>query len=190
MTTKTIQCPHCSAQRVVNLTDEQLEKLKKNELVIGCMNCGLYLRVNTGENPPSSDSPVSFTSYSQEEKTTDNPQTRRLRFLVSEREQKCAELEQIVKQTKSARTSGILHALTGDAQTTILQMQQMNARAQNIQSEIRKIDFEIQQLQSEIANKGRQNTQTAVEEKIFCRYCGVQNETDAVFCKKCGKKIA
>ncbi len=26
--------------------------------------------------------------------------------------------------------------------------------------------------------------------KLFCRYCGVENKTDAVFCEKCGKKIA
>ena len=24
----------------------------------------------------------------------------------------------------------------------------------------------------------------------FCRYCGIGNETDAIFCKSCGKKIA
>lgn len=27
------------------------------------------------------------------------------------------------------------------------------------------------------------------EGKKFCRYCGVDNKTDAVFCEKCGKKI-
>ena len=29
----------------------------------------------------------------------------------------------------------------------------------------------------------------AILEKIFCRYCGGENATDAVFCEKCGKKI-
>jgi uncharacterized paraquat-inducible protein A len=29
----------------------------------------------------------------------------------------------------------------------------------------------------------------AILEKIFCRYCGAENATDAVFCEKCGKKI-
>jgi len=24
---------------------------------------------------------------------------------------------------------------------------------------------------------------------VFCRFCGAQNETDAVYCKKCGKNI-
>jgi len=27
-------------------------------------------------------------------------------------------------------------------------------------------------------------------EKRFCRYCGAENKQDAVFCEKCGKKIA
>ncbi len=27
-------------------------------------------------------------------------------------------------------------------------------------------------------------------ERRFCQYCGVENRTDAVFCQKCGKKIA
>lgn len=27
-------------------------------------------------------------------------------------------------------------------------------------------------------------------EKMYCRYCGTENKTDAVFCVKCGKKIA
>ncbi len=27
-------------------------------------------------------------------------------------------------------------------------------------------------------------------EKRFCQYCGAENRTDAVFCQKCGKKIA
>jgi len=31
---------------------------------------------------------------------------------------------------------------------------------------------------------------TAPTEKIYCQYCGTQNKSDAVFCKKCGKKIA
>lgn len=309
MTTKANQCQYCGEQKDVNVTAEQLERIKKNKLVI-CKNCSRLMKVNVDEktNKVSSfekyTTPISFSLHSallnqdlpyleqlmpdsdcenlreiikelkqnttlanpidansitfkdknanvwiannvlpqlvpmynayplqvveplrgaglakfldpyatlcpicglgipkakqgncpfcknaiiQEKKTPEDPLTRRLRFLISEREQKCAELEQIVKQTKSARTSGILHALTGDAQTTILQMQQMNARAQDIQSEIRKIDFEIQQLQSEMTNK---STQSVAEEKMFCRYCEVQNETDAVFCKKCGKKIA
>lgn len=27
------------------------------------------------------------------------------------------------------------------------------------------------------------------ESKFFCRYCGAQNKSDAVFCEKCGKKL-
>jgi hypothetical protein len=30
----------------------------------------------------------------------------------------------------------------------------------------------------------------ASSEKKFCRYCGTENKTDAVFCEKCGKRIA
>jgi len=32
--------------------------------------------------------------------------------------------------------------------------------------------------------------QVPQQEKLFCRYCGVENEGDAVFCMKCGKKIS
>ena len=31
---------------------------------------------------------------------------------------------------------------------------------------------------------------TASIEKIYCQYCGTENKSDAVFCKKCGKKMA
>ncbi|MDH5461091.1 MAG: DUF996 domain-containing protein [Candidatus Bathyarchaeota archaeon] len=31
---------------------------------------------------------------------------------------------------------------------------------------------------------------TAPTEKIYCQYCGTENKSDAVFCKKCGKKMA
>jgi transcription elongation factor Elf1/ribosomal protein L40E len=169
MTTKTIQCPHCGGeQKDVNFNAEQLEQLKKDELVIYCKNCGLLMKVNVDENPL----------------------IMRLNFLKGERQQKCVEMEQIAKQKKSTGSSSILHAILGDGiETHMLEMQQMNARLSDIQGEIRRIDFEIQQLQSEIDNKGTQNTQTANEEKVFCRYCGIPNEADAVFCKKCGKKI-
>jgi 4-amino-4-deoxy-L-arabinose transferase-like glycosyltransferase len=34
------------------------------------------------------------------------------------------------------------------------------------------------------------STSTAVpQEKIYCVYCGAENPADAVFCRKCGKKI-
>jgi ribosomal protein L40E len=42
-------------------------------------------------------------------------------------------------------------------------------------------------IETEEANK---NTESSTKEKIFCRYCGFQNEVDAVYCKKCGKNIA
>jgi hypothetical protein len=149
---------------------------------IPCPKCGISIPKVKHDNCP-----ICKNVVIQEQKTPEDPLTRRLRFLLSEREQKGAEMEQIRKQVKTTGVSGFL---SGDAQTTILQMQQMNGRLNDIQGEIRKIDFEIQQLQSEIDNKGTQNTQTANEEKVFCRYCGIPNEADAVFCKKCGKKIA
>jgi hypothetical protein len=30
---------------------------------------------------------------------------------------------------------------------------------------------------------------TSLTEKKYCRYCGIENKSDAVFCEKCGKKI-
>jgi ribosomal protein L40E len=27
------------------------------------------------------------------------------------------------------------------------------------------------------------------DDKFYCRYCGRENEADAVFCEKCGKKL-
>ncbi|NIO38353.1 DUF996 domain-containing protein [Candidatus Bathyarchaeota archaeon] len=30
----------------------------------------------------------------------------------------------------------------------------------------------------------------APTERIYCQYCGTQNKSDAVFCKKCGRKMA
>ncbi len=33
------------------------------------------------------------------------------------------------------------------------------------------------------------STPSSVNDKKFCRYYAVQNENDAVFCKKCGKRI-
>ncbi|MGD8506336.1 MAG: DUF996 domain-containing protein [Candidatus Bathyarchaeota archaeon] len=33
-------------------------------------------------------------------------------------------------------------------------------------------------------------TPTVSVEKKFCRYCGAKNETDAIFCEKCGREIS
>jgi hypothetical protein len=29
----------------------------------------------------------------------------------------------------------------------------------------------------------------AKDDTFFCRYCGKENEADAIFCEKCGKKL-
>lgn len=125
-----------------------------------------------------------------------SPTTIRLKFLVNERQQKYAELQQLFKDSKSTSVSGILHILTGDGQTSLLNSQQQKNRIDNKNNEIRKIDFEIQQLRTHqtqelamLAKKTTTVTQVS-QEKMFCQYCGAQNETDAVYCKKCGKKIA
>ena len=41
--------------------------------------------------------------------------------------------------------------------------------------------------QSSVATERKQSTNVG---RIFCRYCGASNETNAVFCKECGQKIA
>ena len=38
--------------------------------------------------------------------------------------------------------------------------------------------------------RGETVQEPGTEEKRFCRYCGAENKTDAVFCEKCGKKIS
>jgi predicted RNA-binding Zn-ribbon protein involved in translation (DUF1610 family) len=73
---------------------------------------------------------------------------RRIEFLMNEREQRVRELEQIRSQAKGVATSGILHALLGDSTTRQLELQQMNTRINDINSQIRSIDFEINTLRS------------------------------------------
>jgi len=43
--------------------------------------------------------------------------------------------------------------------------------------------------------RGKEEKRLAVEEKpltemIYCSYCGTRNVKDAVYCKKCGKKVS
>lgn len=44
---------------------------------------------------------------------------------------------------------------------------------------------------SDAEKKGetKETVERAGSEMFFCRYCGTQNKTDAIFCEKCGKKI-
>lgn len=46
--------------------------------------------------------------------------------------------------------------------------------------------LEIQHSQKTVTGKSIVSVST---EKKFCRYCGTENKSDAVFCEKCGKKI-
>jgi ribosomal protein L40E len=121
---------------------------------------------------------------------------KRLEFLIRERDHKRAEAEQLVKKWHSTRREGIFGALIGtkDTQTTAQRMEHTKNRVEDLNSEIRKLNFEIKQLESEIKNRSEVTVTSKTPEasslsKTFCRYCGVENETDAVFCKKCGKKI-
>lgn len=50
--------------------------------------------------------------------------------------------------------------------------------------------FSIKTLPAPLPPVARPQTPAAPAEKIFCQYCGTENKSDAVFCKKCGKKIA
>jgi rRNA maturation endonuclease Nob1 len=43
-------------------------------------------------------------------------------------------------------------------------------------------------LREEIVVK-KEGTKVDTEPKFYCRYCGAENPSDAVFCEKCGKQI-
>jgi len=47
--------------------------------------------------------------------------------------------------------------------------------------------FEIRYSQKTIAEKSAVSVSM---EKKYCRYCGTENNRDAVFCEKCGKRIS
>jgi hypothetical protein len=138
-----------------------------------------------------------------------DPTVLNVKFLIDEREKKCEEIKKLNSDLARTGVVGILSVFangSGPAQTTHLNMQQINGRISDIQSEIRKIDFEIQQSLIDQSQKMSYNgqpvppppppteavmvTQNNVLTSVFCRYCGFKNENDAVYCKKCGKKIA
>jgi len=51
-------------------------------------------------------------------------------------------------------------------------------------------DDQKKQIMEEIKQMGELTVEEEGEQEFFCRYCGAQNKTDAVFCESCGKKIA
>lgn len=50
--------------------------------------------------------------------------------------------------------------------------------------EARKIPRIVAEVNKELG-KAREQAEAG---KFFCRYCGTENKSDAVFCEKCGKK--
>jgi hypothetical protein len=77
---------------------------------------------------------------------------KRPEFAMNERQQKVKELEQILSQVKGVGVSGVLHSLLGDSTTHLLQLQQMQARIADINSQIRSLDFEIDTLRSGLSS--------------------------------------
>lgn len=77
---------------------------------------------------------------------------RRLEFLKNERQQKYSELQQLGELGKTQSLSAILHSLTGDGSTSLLHQQQNINRINDINSQIRRLDFEINSLEEEIGN--------------------------------------
>jgi hypothetical protein len=108
---------------------------------------------------------------------------RRLKYLSAERNDKVEEINQLSKSIEIAGRSGKLRALIGDPQTTILSMEQMNARIRDIGSEVRRIDYEIDELESQL----KKNNAESTEGSYVCAYCGAENEEGTVFCNKCGR---
>ena len=49
--------------------------------------------------------------------------------------------------------------------------------------ELRKLEKRIEGLEPKVATKPKE------EGKLFCRYCGKENKSDAVYCERCGKKV-
>jgi len=41
-----------------------------------------------------------------------------------------------------------------------------------------------------LIHKLRKESKTALQQKIYCSFCGTKNSSEANFCVKCGKKIA
>jgi prefoldin subunit 5 len=109
---------------------------------------------------------------------------KRLEFLVNERQQKAVELQQLGQQAKSAGTSAILAALTGDASTRLLHQQQIIDRMRDISGQIRKLDFEISTLETEIKEREEKARQCP-----SCRKDISQFPAEIIHCPFCGSKL-
>lgn len=104
---------------------------------------------------------------------------RRYKFLIYRRQLKVDEIQKLEADKKKTSISGFLHILTGDGQTSILNLQQMNTRINQLITEINEIDFDLNELDAE----ARQANQ------VFCPHCAAVNEIDTDLCQRCGKKI-
>ncbi len=103
---------------------------------------------------------------------------KRLEFAMNERQQKVRELEQIRSQVKGVGVSDILHSLLGDSTTAQLQLQQMQARVADINSQIRALDFEINTLRNTLFSSSSkpmhyQIASALTVHRFTCPNCGV-----------------
>jgi vacuolar-type H+-ATPase subunit I/STV1 len=51
------------------------------------------------------------------------------------------------------------------------------------------VGYEFGQLRPLHASPPPPQIATTTEERKYCRYCGTENKSDAVFCEKCGKSL-
>ncbi len=113
---------------------------------------------------------------------------RRLQYLYNEHQLKLEEYNHLRKSIDSTAKSGILHAILGDSQTSGLALQQLNARLNDVVSDLHRLDFDIDELESQLnENSNESNEDDATECSVFCSYCGSQMESNTVFCKECGR---
>ena len=80
---------------------------------------------------------------------------RRIDFLINERQQKQAEVERLLSGRKITGVSGALHTLLGDSSATAtrtLELQQTNERINDLNSQIRALDFEISNLRNTLSS--------------------------------------
>jgi rRNA maturation endonuclease Nob1 len=111
-------------------------------------------------------------------------------FLLSERQQKQAELEQLEEKIRKIE-EGTLWKFTRHAGAISLKLHEMKSRAEDIKSQIRSLSFEIGNLEADI-RKGLEHSEESKRMKRFCISCGKdisQLPTDAKFCPFCGSKL-
>jgi hypothetical protein len=71
---------------------------------------------------------------------------RRLQYLYTEHQLTLEEYYKLHKSIDGTTKNGYLHAILGDAQTSIFAMQQMNARLREVVSDLHRLDYEIGKL--------------------------------------------